>query len=190
MGYNKIGFIALVLFSFVLGGCSVNRYQEPEDVDLIPVSQKAAKDLLQKGRYSLPKNSMVVISSFVNVNDLEQTSAFGRMVANQVGTAIFKAGYHIRSMELSTDQFIKTNSGFYQLTAEAKAALKSQGASALVFGVFAPGKLTAYVNVRMVDLNSQNVMASTDFMVPMGADAKVLLKSSKSGTKIDKRDNY
>jgi len=183
MGYNKIGFIALVLFSFILSGCSINRYQEPDDIDLIPVSQKAAKDLLYNGRFSLPKNSMVVISSFVNVNDLEQTSAFGRIVASQIGSAIFKSGYHIRSMELSTDKFVKTNSGFYQLTAEAKAALKSQGASALVFGVFAPGKKTAYVNVRMVDLNSQNVMASTDFMVPMGADAKILLKSRKTGSK-------
>jgi len=181
MGNNKLVLMVLVAFSFIMVGCTTNRYQEPKDVDLIPVSQKAAQDLLTQSKNVLPKGSLVVVSSFVNVNDLNATSAFGRISSSQIASAIFKAGYRIRGMELSTEDFIQTNSGFHKLSAEAKTALKEQGAAALVVGVFAPGRKTAYVNVRMVDLNAQEVIASTDFLVPMGADAKVLLKSRKSG---------
>ncbi len=181
MGYHKLVLIFLISFSFFMAGCTSNRYQEPEDVDLIPVSQKAAQDLLVQSQNILPKGSLVVISSFVNVNDLNKTSAFGRISSSQIASAIFKAGYRIRSMELSTDHFIQTNSGFHKLSSEAKIALKEQGAAALVVGVFAPGRKSAYVNVRMVDLNAHEVMASTDFSLPMGADAKILLKSRKSG---------
>ncbi|MCK5697272.1 MAG: hypothetical protein KAI02_03865 [Gammaproteobacteria bacterium] len=181
MIYHKRALIILVLFSFFMTGCASHRYQEPKDVDLIPVSQKAAQDLLAQSKDLLAPGSLVVVSSFINVNDLNKTSAFGRITSSQISSAIFKAGYRIRSMELSTEDFIQTNSGFHKLSLEAKMALKEQGAAALVVGVFAPGRKIAYVNVRMVDLNVQEVMASTDFSVPMGADAKVLLKSRKTG---------
>lgn len=181
MRYDKKILIICALFSIVLSACTSNRYQEPKDIDLIPVSQQAAQELLAQSVKVLPKNSLVVVSSFVNVNDLKQTSAFGRIASSQIASAIFKSGYRIRSMELSTEDFIQTNSGFHKLSEEAKAALKNQGASALIVGVFAPGRKTAYVNVRMVHLLENEVIASTDFSVPMGADAKVLLKSRTSG---------
>ncbi len=184
MIYNKIVFITLVLLSFILTGCSFNRYNEPKDVDLIPVSQKAAKNLLSNSKKALPKDSLIVISSFVNVDELKMTSSFGRIVSSQIASAFFNSGYRIKAIELPTELFVQSNSGFLQLSPEAKSALKSHGASALVVGVFAPGRRTAYVNIKMVDIDTQEVISSTDFSVPMGADAKVLLQSRKTDSRM------
>ena len=184
MRYNKIVFITLVLLSLILSGCSFNSYDVPKDVDLIPLSQEAVKNLLSNSTKTPPKNSMIVISSFVNVDKLKDTSSFGRIVSSQIASAFFNSGYRIKAMELPTELFVQSNNGFLQLSPEAKSALKSQGASALVVGVFAPGRRTAYVTIRMLDLDSQEVISSTDFSVPMGIDARVLLRSKKSGSKM------
>lgn len=184
MRYNKIVLVTLVLLSLVLSGCSFNRYDVPKDVDLIPLSQEAVKNLLANSNKTPPKNSMVVISSFVNVDKLKDTSSFGRIVSSQIASAFFNSGYRIKAMELPTELFIQSNNGFIQLSPEARSALKSRGASTLVAGVFAPGSVTAYVTIRMIDIDSQEVISSTDFSVPMGIDARVLLRSRKTGTKM------
>ena len=184
MRYNKAVLITLVLLSFILSGCSFNRYAIPEDVDLIPLSQQAVKNLLTKSKNIPAKGSMIVISSFVNVNKLKETSSFGRIVSSQMASAFFNSGYRIRAMELPTELCVQSNNGFLQLSPEARSALKKQGASALVVGVFAPGSRTAYVTVRMLDIDNQEVISSTDFSVPMGMDAQVLLRSKKTGSKL------
>ena len=186
MKYNKAVFLILVLLSLILSGCSLNRYSTPKDIDLIPVSQEATKNLLTKSKKIPPKNSLIVISSFVNVDKLKETSSFGRIVSSQIASAFFNSGYQIKAMELPTELFVQSNNGFLQLSPEAKSELKRQGASALVVGVFAPASRTAYVTARMIDIDTQKVISSTDFSVPMGVDAKVLLKSRKTGTTMTK----
>mgnify|MGYP001820862604 CR=1 FL=1 len=184
MSNHKTVLLLLILISVVLSGCSFNRYQVPKDVDLIPVSQEAVKNLLANSKKNLPKNSLVVVSSFVNVDELRQTSSFGRIVSSQIATAFFNSGYRIRGMELPTELFVQNNSGLMQLSSKTKSVLKSYGASALVVGVFAPGRRTAYATLRMLDIETQEVISSTDFSVPMGEDARVLLKSRKTGTEM------
>jgi len=174
----------LLLAATLLAGCSANRqlYQEPKDVDLIQLSQDAAAKLLKQSRKPLPPNSMVVVSTFVNVDELNQTASFGRIVSAQIASAFNKAGYQIRGMELPTELFVREESGMVYLSDETKSVLKANNAAALVVGVFAPGQRTAYVSIRMVDVASETVISTTDFSVPMGPDAKVLLKPRATGS--------
>ncbi len=182
MNIKKTRLLAFILLGIIISGCSMNRYEVPDDVDLIPVSHKAAQELLNKSKKTLPKNSLVVVSSFVNVDELKQTSSFGRIVASQIATAFFNSGYQIKSIELPTEFFVQSIDGFVQLSPETRAALEKQGASALIVGVFAPARNTAYVTARMIDVDSKKIISSTDFAVPMGMDARVLLKSRKAGS--------
>lgn len=161
----------------LLGGCATQRYQEdPKDVDLIEVSYKATTALLTQTKKPLQPNSMVLVSTFVNVDELAQTESFGRILSSQIASAFNNAGYRIRPIELPTEIFVKEDRGLLKLSDETRRVLKATDASALVVGVFAPGKRTAYVSLRMVDVESETVIATTDFSVPMGPDAKVLLQ--------------
>jgi hypothetical protein len=184
MRFNKLIFITFILISFILSGCN-QQYVQPEDVDLIPVSQKAAKDLLANTKKPLTKDKLIVVSSFVNVDNLQNTSAFGRIVSSQISTSFFNAGYRIKSMELPTDAFVKSNNGFLQLTENARNEIRKQGASTLVAGIFAPGRVTAYVSIRMIDIDTREVISSTDFSVPMGIDTRALLRSRPTGSNVD-----
>ena len=178
--FNKAAIFTLMLITTVLSGCTT--YQQPvKDVDLVEVSYDAVDTLLKQLSQPIPKGSLIIVSTLVNVDDLNQTSAFGRIVSDQLASAFNNSGYRIRGMEMQTALFVKEESGILQLSDETKETLGKYNASALVAGVFAAGRRTAYVSLRIVDLNSKNIISSTDYSVPMGPDARVLLKPKKTG---------
>lgn len=124
---------------------------------------------------------MIVVSTLVNVDDLNQTSAFGRIVSDQIASVFNNAGYRIMGMEMPTAVFVKEEDGMLHLSDETREILEKHNASALVVGVFAAGRRTAYVSLRIVDLATKNIISFTDFSVPMGPDARVLLKPKETG---------
>ena len=179
--YNKTAIFILMLVTTVLSGCAP-RFQAPvKDVDLVAVSYQSVATLLKQLSQPIPKNSLIIVSTLVNVDDLNQTSAFGRIVSDQIASAFNNSGYRIRGMEKPTALFVKEEAGMLHLSDETKETFKQLDASALVVGVFAAGKRTAYVSLRIVDINSKNIISSTDFSVPMGPDAKVLLTPKETG---------
>ena len=79
---------------------------------------------------------------------------------------------------------VKEGGGMLHMSNETKKTLRKHRSSALVVGVFAAGRVSAYVSLRIVDVNSRNIISSTDFSVPMGPDARVLLKLKQTGDAI------
>lgn len=175
---KKTIFSALLALS--LTGCAPYYYDhEPEDENLVDVSFDAVDSLLLNMRRPLPAGSLVVINSLVNVNDLSQSLSFGRIMSDQISSAFHRAGYQIIGMELPTEIFDANDDGILHLADETKQALNDAGASALVVGVFAPGKRNAYVSLKVFDIATENVISTTDLSIPMGPDAKKLLKPQK-----------
>ena len=179
--YNKVAIFILMLSATVLSGCSTSSQPLIKDVDLVEVSYDAVDTLLKKLSQPIPKGSLIVVTTLVNVDDLNQTSAFGRIVSDQIASAFNNSGYRIKGMEMPTSLLAKEEGGMLYLSDEAKETLIKHNASALVVGKFAAGRRTAYVSLRIVDLNSKNIISSTDYAVPMGPDARVLLKPEKTG---------
>ena len=179
---KKQMFSLLVLTLILSTGCTRNHVNVPEDANLVEVSYGAVDNLLINLKQPLPKGELVIINSLVNVDDLSQSFSFGRIISDQISSAFHRAGYRVMGMELPTELFVKNDAGILHLSTTVKEALDKVGAQALVIGSFAPGKLNAYISLRIVDIASQNFIATTDYSVPMGPDAKILLKPKKTDT--------
>lgn len=166
---------ALVLVT--LTGCSWNRYQEVKDTDLVEASQDATCELREKLARIVPPNSIIIVSTLLNVDNLNQTSAFGRIVSNQIASAFHDAGHEIIGLEMPIDLFVMKDAGELALPDETKALIRKHQAAVLVVGgVYAPGKKNTYVSLRVVDVYTKRVISTYDFSVPMGPDAKLLLE--------------
>lgn len=175
---KKMPMLAPVLLSLtLLNGCgnsTLFRASEIEDDDLIEVSFDAVDQLLLNLKQPLPRGSLVVINSMVNVDDLGQTLPFGRIVSDQVTSAMHRAGYRVMGMELPTEIFAKNDAGILQLPEKTKEALNAVHANALVIGTYAAGRSNVYVSLRVVELSTQNIISSTDYSIPMGPDARIM----------------
>ncbi len=176
---KKATLITAVLLLATLSGCGVNRYFDVKDADLIEVSNDVTDELREKATRSIPKNSLILVSTLLNVNDLHETSAFGRIISDQIASSFHNSGYRIIGMELPIDLFMMKKGGALHLSDEIKTIIKPYNAAVIVGGVYAPGKRNTYVSLRIVDLYTKNIISSTDIAVPMGPDARKLLLSEK-----------
>jgi len=167
--------VPALLSALVLNGCSPGWYYRAntvDDDDLVEVSQSAVENLLANHR--LPRGSLVVINSMVNVDDLGQTLPFGRIMSDQLSSSLHQAGYRVMGMELPTEIFAKNDAGILQLPEKTKEALNTVHAHAVLIGTYAPGRENVYVSLRLVELVSQDVISTFDFSTPLGPDAKAL----------------
>lgn len=172
-----------IIFSFLFlalsAGCSYYRHYEVSDDDLIEISQDVTDELKDKSTKIIPKNSLILVGTLLHVNNLNETSAFGRIISNQIASAFHNSGYRIIGMEMPIDLFSMKKDGTLYLTDEVKTIIKPYNPAVIVGGVYAPGKNNTYVSLRMVDLFTKNILASTDVPVAMGPDARKLLHSDK-----------
>ncbi len=170
------------MLTAILSGCGINNQYEIKDANLVEVSYRAVDALKDRLTRAVPKNSLIIVSTLLNVDNLNKTSAFGRIVSDQIASAFHQSGYQIIGIEMPIDLFVMKEDGALQISDEIKAMLKHYNANVLVGGVYAPGKKNTYVSLRMVNLNSKNIISSTDFSVPMGPDAKLLTQPKDVGT--------
>jgi len=169
--------IVFMVMLAMLTGCSrfFFRPNETSDGNLIELSYTAVDQLLLHLPQPLPRGSVVVINSLINVNDLGQSLSFGRIVSEQISSAFQLNGYRVMGMELPTEVFVKNEAGILQLPEKTKEALTAIGATVIVIGSYAPGRNNVYVSLRMVDFSNQTIVSSTDYQVAMGPDAKALV---------------
>ncbi|WP_394754182.1 FlgO family outer membrane protein [Crenothrix sp.] len=179
---KKTTVLVPALMSFLLSGCGIQHYLQNRDANLVEESYDATDRLHKKILHKIPKNSLIVVSTLLNVDNLNQTSSFGRIVSDQIASAFNGLGYQVIGMEMPIDLFVMKEGGRFHLSDETKAMLRHYHAATLLGGVYAPGKHNGYVSLRMVDINSKNIIASTDFAIPMGPDAKMLMKPKSVGS--------
>lgn len=170
------------LLIVTMNGCASYYYRETKDTDLVEVSYDAVDTLQCNLKRSIPKGSLIIVSTLLDVNDLKKTSSFGRIISDQIASAFHNADYRIIGMELPIDLFIMKEDGMLYLSDEAKKMISQYGAAAIVGGVYAPGKKSVYVSLRMIDTVSTNIISSTDLSVPLGPDARVLLEPKDVGS--------
>ena len=178
--------IPAILLASLSGCSSTFRFFETQaylNTDLIEASYDATDELKDELCRKIPKGSLIVVSTLLNVKkNPNETSSFGRIISDQIATALHNSGYQIIALDLPIDLFMMKEDGELQLSDEDKALLKRYNAAVMVGGVYAPGKQNAYVSLRAVNRFTKHVIASTDFSVALGPDVKTLLKTKDAGT--------
>ncbi len=186
---KKTNILIPLLLIITLSGCgSTFRFFKSQsylNTDLIEASHDATDELKDELTQKIPKGSLIVVSTLLNVKKPpNETSSFGRIISDQIATALHNSGYQIIALDLPIDLFMMEEAGELTLSDKDKALLKKYDAAVMVGGVYAPGKQNTYVSLRAVNRFTKHVIASTDFSVVLGPDVKTLLKTKDTGSSI------
>lgn len=186
---KKATILIPALLIATLSGCSSTfrffKAQTYLNDDLIEASYDATDKLKDQLCRNTPKGSLIVVSTLLNVKkNPNETSSFGRIISDQIATALQNSGYQIIALDLPIDLFKMEEGGELLLSEEDKALLRRYNAAVMIGGVYAPGKQTAYVTLRAVNRFTKHVIASTDFSVALGPDVKNLLKTKDVGSNL------
>lgn len=178
--------ITIGLISTLLVGCSI----AVRDSNLVSASYKAADELLESAqelqRLEEPQKEgfytrqPILITSFVNIDNLQQSSTFGRVVAEQVGSRIAQHGYKVIEMKMRTGSiFVQEQTGELVLSRELREISFQHDAYAVVVGTYAGGKESVYVTAKLVRAKDSVVLSSYDYRLPVGADTKQMLRKTR-----------
>lgn len=121
---------------------------------------------------STHKDSPVIVTSLVDIDDLERSSTLGRMVAKQVSGKLVRMGYNVREVNLRDTLAVREGTGELILSRNLKDLSAEADAQAVVAGTYAVGGETIAVHLDMIKADDGRILSSADFVVPMNADIR------------------
>lgn len=163
--------VAVLAAGVLLAGCQTldNKYYA------INHNHDAAQQLVENARIRLDTRQPLIVASFVNINDLSESSSLGRSISQQFATTFTSNGYRISEMLLRKDVYIKQNSGEFLLSRELQAISHDHHAQAVIVGTYAVGETRVYITAKVVNADSSLVISAVDYSIPIDKDTKALL---------------
>lgn len=120
----------------------------------------------------------IIMTSVVNLDDLYETSGFGRTLTESLATRLFHHGFGIVEVRKSTELLIKNNTGELMLTRDARLIATEYPAAAVVVGTYSLTPKTVIVNVRLLDCVTQEIVSVAGIEIQRTQSINALLADS------------
>lgn len=144
----------------------------------IPTNQAAASVLLAQARAKLLPDQPLIVATLVDINALEKSSTLGRLVSEQISAMFSQAGHHMVEMKFRENVYMKRNEGELLLTREITAVAKQHNAQAVIVGTYAIASDVVFINLKVVQPNSNLVLAAHDYALPLDSNLRAMLSGN------------
>jgi TolB-like protein len=178
---------ALLALALSLGGCDTQvtdrsiaslygvDFPMTQDKDIVTVSYAATDRLMNGSADPIDRNRPILVTSIADINSLEQSSGFGLIVAEQIGSRLSQLGYTVVESKLRGTLAINGN-GEFMLSRDARKLAAAHDAQAVVTGSYAAGQDSAVVSLKLIRLTDAKVLAAFDYSMPMGPNTRSLIE--------------
>ncbi|MBO9496134.1 hypothetical protein J7438_18905 [Thalassotalea sp. G20_0] len=172
--------IIALLSTVLMAGCSNKSHKKTERIDLVKISQLAATAMAKKAQDELPVGATILSTSLADINQLSNTTTLGRVLGEQLSSALSDIGYDLIEIKMRDSVFIDDfKAGEFSLSRNLDNLSKSYNADAIVTGTYAVGSSTVYISARMIDTSTKHVISTADFQIPMDADIRLLVSNRR-----------
>lgn len=154
--------LAMALAGSLLAGCAT--IPDPVCTNNVgDVGAYLADKLFQSGKESkeLDMSKPIIVTSIANLDDLNETTAIGRLVGEQMGSRLTQLGASIYEPRLRKGLDVNPN-GEIALSREAKDLAARTNATAFVTGTVTKMQGRYYFNARLVRVKDSRVIAAYD----------------------------
>lgn len=161
----------LLIGALLLSGCSLDpKVEEPyygstSSNAFVAANYRAADALLLQLNGKLLADKPLIMATIVNIDALEQTSTLGRLVSEQISTRLAQGGLKMLEMKLRNSVYLKRNQGELMLTREIGEVANSHNAQAIVVGSYAESSDSVFINIKVIQPNTNFVLAGQDFVL-------------------------
>jgi TolB-like protein len=162
---------ATLLATALLAGCSSAPPKEEANYATISSNQfiesnyKAADALMHQLSGKLAADKPLIMATIVNIDALEQTTTLGRLVSEQLSTRLAQGGLNMVEMKLRNNVYLKRNQGELMLTREIGEVATAHNAQAIVVGSYAETSDMVFINVKVIQPNTNFVLAGQDYVL-------------------------
>lgn len=185
MRYAKILLLALSMLAG-LAGCSTSGglSRAERESALIAAVYDAVDALVGTQQLSpviAPGGGVrVLVATVVDLNNLDQSSPFGRLLAEQMSSRLAQMGVAVSELKLGGKLYVSRSQGELMLSREVKEISASQNADLVLVGTYVEGGSSVYVTLKLVRASDSAISSAFNFSVPKtGNIGFMLLKPSK-----------
>ncbi|MBF0143331.1 MAG: hypothetical protein HQL57_08020 [Magnetococcales bacterium] len=154
------------------------------EVDLIRMSHALADALvaeLQKNHPSFHKRKPILVTTFVNRNNLDDSSALGLLISDHLSSRITQQGYAILEAKLRRNLAIRPEDGEFMLSRDIEKLSQENKAYAVVVGTYTEGRRALDMTAKIIEIRNRQVLASVDAKLPLETSTRDLLTQNGSG---------
>lgn len=182
-------YLYLLFPALLLGGCaelslqrspttntSAPTWEEAGSNEFIPTNYAAANALISQAKArGLEIDRPLIAATLVNINALEESSALGRIVTEQISGQFSRSGYKMIEMKFRENVYVKQNVGELVLTREIQQLAQTHKAQAVIVGTYAESDRFVFVNLKVIRPTDNVILASHDYAVPLNKMVRSLL---------------
>lgn len=191
--------ILAIALSLSLVGCSKFNCTMLEkelgaDENLITLAARITDNLTQKAFPPLmPRqpDMPILITTFVNNDNLKETSRFGRILQEHITSHLVGLGYTTKELKLRDTLLMQEQSGETMLSRNLQEinAKQSLSAQAILVGTYSYTDRTMYISARLINPKDRNIISSYDYRLCMDDNVLTMFglkrQSSNSTDEID-----
>ncbi|HBG19857.1 MAG TPA: hypothetical protein DDY32_11460 [Desulfobulbaceae bacterium] len=140
------------------------------DTNLVSLSYKIAENLVER---TLPPlvpyhpDMPILVTTFVDNNDLTKTSKFGRVVQEHIGSRLVQLGYTVREIKMASTLTIEPKSGETILSRDLVQIGGEHEAQAILVGTISRSERILYISARLINPANNNILATDDYRLRM-----------------------
>lgn len=173
---------AALLITLNLGilGCASSAEDVPvrpmiQDADLVGKNHTAADALLTRAPWLRDRREPLLATTFVDINNLETSSGLGRVIGEQLGSRFTQQNFTVIEIKMRNNIFVAEGTGELTLSRSIKEISQSHNAAAVIAGTYAVARQSVYVTARLIRATDNLILASYDYVLPLGPDARALV---------------
>jgi hypothetical protein len=128
------------------------------------------------------QGSVALPTSFVNLDDFNETSAFGRLIGEQLFFELNQRGYPVREYRISGNIQPREKAGEFALSRELGKLSATSGNAVVIVGTYAWANNAVFVNARLVRPKDGRVIRTANSVIESNPTIEGML-GSKSRNK-------
>ncbi|MBF0124858.1 MAG: hypothetical protein HQL60_05950 [Magnetococcales bacterium] len=186
---DKRAVMLLVMASWLLPSCSQQQrpsyplvsqplFSKPS-ITANELTYHAADFMVPQVVDKLRSDAKILPATFVNLDNLGQSSALGRLLSQQVASRLTQHGFSMVEAKVRHNMLVRNRGGEFLLSRELTQMANQFKAQAILVGSYSVARSRLYVNTQLIRLSDQVVVASSDFSMTMDHDTQVLLNTSE-----------
>ncbi|HDS16606.1 MAG TPA: hypothetical protein ENN66_08400 [Proteobacteria bacterium] len=130
--------------------------------------------LLEKVSPQIKRPAVIVVTSFVRLDDFSKTSRFGLLLAEQLLSRLAGNGFVLRETRMK-NIFYQSPSGEFVLSREFSRVAEELDARMVLLGTYLEARDHILLNTRLVDFHERAILASYDCQLRKTPDIAALL---------------
>ena len=154
-------------------------YAQASANPLISVNYAAADQLLAQLNNNLGPNNTLIIATLANIDQLESSSTLGRIISEQVSSRFTQSGYRMVELKFRNSLYISQGEGELMLTRQVSELANAHDAQAVIVGTYAQGSNSIFVNLKVVQPNSNIVLAVHDYVLPLDENNRQMMRRAR-----------